>query len=329
MVDSNGRGNPAKLNRREFLAVSTAIVAGQWPRPAEVRAGGEPAAGGAARPPARSRVVRLRQPRLVDGPRVHTGLLEESLDAALAAFAGTISGFSAWESILHPTDTVGLKFNQSGRDAIATTAAMAEALVRSLQGAGVSAGQIICIEAPPGIAERLGVRSARPGYSVVETDFGSGRDHLAAVLDDISALISVPFLKTHNIAGFTGALKNLSHGLIKHPARFHANSCSPFIADIVGTQAIRSKLRLCVADGMRVVFDRGPEPTVETLSDEGYLLVSDDPVAVDSVGMEIVNRVRRAHGMGSLAMPEYLAAAASRGLGNIASHLMDFRLIDG
>ena len=81
-------------------------------------------------------------------------------------------------------------------------------------------------------------------------------------------MINVPFIKTHNIAGMTCGLKNLSHALVKHPAHYHANGCSPFIGDIVAADPIRKKLKLTIVDAFRVVFQGGPAARVENLHPE-------------------------------------------------------------
>ena len=114
-------------------------------------------------------------------------------------------------------------------------------------------------------------------------------------------------------------MKNLSHGLVKHPARFHRNACSPYIADIVALPQIRSKLRLCLVDALRVVYEGGPVPTADTVSNEGIILASTDPVAADSVGLAVLNEVRRRMALSPVAQSaadiDHLAAAHQRGLG--------------
>ncbi|MFQ5494689.1 MAG: DUF362 domain-containing protein, partial [Phycisphaerae bacterium] len=194
-----------------------------------------------------------------------------------------------------------------------------EVLIESLVAAGWPAKRLVCLEAPPGLAASAGTHPARRGFDLSETDFGSGRDQFASVLRQITALIDVPFLKTHNICGMTSCLKNLSHGLVKHPARYHGNGCSPYIGDIVGAAPIRSRLRLCRVDAFRVVFSPGPPARAATVSDEGVLLASTDPVAADRVGLTVLNDIRRERGLepvgGSAVGPAYLRAAHDRGVG--------------
>ena len=272
----------------------------------------------------RSRVVQVRSSHVVNGPTVHRILLGEMLDAALTTVTQRESVAEAWRSILKPDDVIGIKLNRSGQGVIGTAASFADALVTSLVGAGWQPDQIVCIEAPPSAELMYATAAPAAGWDRSETDFGSGSDQMASVLNQVTALIDVPFLKTHNIAGMTCALKNLSHGLLKHPARYHDHGCSPYIADIVASEPIRSKLRLCLVDALRIVFDGGPEATEGAISDDGIILASIDPVAVDAVAVGLLGNVRFRQGFGQIVRsPEdlaYLAAAHRRGLGIALTH---------
>jgi hypothetical protein len=270
---------------------------------------------------------------VVDGSTVHHILLGEMLDAALTAVTETSTVVEAWSALLAPDDVVGLKFNRSGQRAIGTTPFLADVLVTSLVDAGWQPEQIVCIEAPPRVRVSHGTAIPTTGWDRSETDFGSGSDQLASVLRQVTALINVPFLKTHNIAGLTCALKNLSHGLVKHPARYHDHGCSPYIADIVALEPIRAKLRLNLVNALRIGFDGGPEPTEASISNDGIILASVDPVATDVVALEILERIRQREGLTRIARsPEdidYLAAAHRRGLGIALPHGIDVVRLGG
>ncbi len=266
-----------------------------------------------------SRVVQVQNAYAVRGPEVHRAVLDDMLTQALTHLTGASSAPESWRMILHPNDIIGLKFNRSGQEMIATSDPVADVLIASIRDAGWGSERIVCIEAPLGTEERNKTTPAHSGYAATANDFGSGSDQFASVLDQITALIDVPFLKSHNIAGMTCCLKNLSHGLIKHPARYHQNGCSPFIADIVAAPAISKKLRLCLVDALRVVHDGGPAPTGGTITDHGVLLASFDPVATDTVGLAILNDLRRGYDLPPIAVSAdklgYLSAAHHRGLG--------------
>lgn len=313
-------GVTAHVSRRAFLGAAAAAASGSIGGIARAFANDTPTE-------RLSRVVRASSPFVLEGPTVRRPVLAEMLEKSLTTLTGATSGKDAWRTILSPRDVVGIKFNQSGQTALGTTPTVAEVLLTSLIDAGWSPEQLVCIEAPTETVSRFGTQLMIEGYSPRETDFVSGADRFAAVLDQVTALISVPFLKTHNIATMTCSLKNLSHGLIKHPGRYHSGGCSPFIADIVAAPAIRAKLKLCVVDALRVVHDGGPSVVIGGVKDAGLLLVSKDPVATDTVGFSILSELRLKNGLNLLRFsnPErnYLRLAAEKNLGVCEWHQID------
>ncbi len=271
-----------------------------------------------------STVLRVRAEGVVIGRKVHRRLLAEMLEKGLTVVTGQSSSAEAWRTILRPDDIVGLKFNRSGANVLGTTVAMAETLVDSLTAAGFEPSRLVPIEVPEAIHRERGTTRPDSGWQPQETAFGSGTDRLAAVLDQVTAVINVPFLKTHNIAGVTCCLKNLSHALVKHPARYHASHCSPYIADIVALPQIRNKLRLHLVNALRVVFDGGPEATEEWTHDAGALYFATDPVAMDSVAVEEINHLRLERNLAAIDREgpqlDYLRAASARNLGRSTIH---------
>ena len=308
----------SRLSRRGFLRVAASFTGGCC-LPSVLAAGAPP---GRLRLPKNvppSRVVQVASRHALAKGKIHEVLVREMLGQTLTSLTGTDSPANAWHSLLDPQDVVGLKFNRSAQDALGTSKVVADALVSSLLEAGWPAHRLVCIEAPAEVTQKYATLSPLEGYDTQPTDFGSGKDQFASVLRQVTALIDVPFLKSHNIARLTCCLKNLSHGLIKHPARFHADECSPYIADIVASEAIRPKLRLCLVDALRIVYDGGPEARPEAVEEAGVLLASRDPVATDAVGLALLNTLRQSHKLDLLApAPEkvpYLAAAHQRELG--------------
>lgn len=322
MQRPNDKHIAAQLTRRRFLKSTAGLAGSAICNPAFAKGNEQTLHLPAGMP--LSRVIQVQSPYAVKGPNVHRALFSEMLAKALTSLTGRSTIRNAWHAILKPDDVIGLKFNRSGQRIIATTSTVADVLITSLIDAGWRRNQIVCVEAPAETSKRLGTTTPRAGYSSILTDFDSGEDYFASVLDQITALINVPFLKVHNICRMTCALKNLSHGLIKHPARYHSNGCSPYIADIVAAKPIRSKLRLCLADALRVAYDGGPEPTADTLHDHGTLLASFDPVALDTTGLAILNDIRRQYGYEPIARSAadipFLAAAHNRALGIAVWH---------
>ncbi|MCH7719486.1 MAG: DUF362 domain-containing protein [Planctomycetes bacterium] len=264
-------------------------------------------------------VVQVQSPNVIRGHRTHPKILAEMLENALVELTGTTTVGGAWNQLLKSDERIALKFNQSGADGIGTTDSMAETLVASLRDAGFPPDQLTLMEVPQPVWQQLGCRPPPQGWQEAETDFGSGKDHLASVLQQIDAIINLPFLKNHNIAGLTCCLKNLSHALVKHPARFHDHGCSPYVADIVALPEIRSKLRLNIVNALRVVWDRGPQALLECTEPVGALIVGQKPLTVDTVALALLDDVRAGKGLATIVNTHgriaYFGPAAARGLG--------------
>jgi len=201
-----------------------------------------------------SLVVEVRSDHVLQTQIVHLDLLRDLLRAGLTALTGLGDEKQAWHSVLSADDIVGLKFNQSGATGLSVTEPMVATLVASLTDSGWDPAQIVPIEVPHALHETLGTTPPRRDWLPEEVQFGEVRDRLSGVLEQVTAIINVPFLKHHNIAGVTCCLKNLSHALVKHPARLHHGKCSPYIGDVVALPQIRGKLRLHVVNALRIVI---------------------------------------------------------------------------
>ncbi len=240
-----------------------------------------------------SRVAWSESSHVVSGRTVHRSLVREMLEGAIVEALETESVEAAWRTILAPDDVIGIKFDPVGARELGTAPIVGGVLIESLVRAGWLPRQIVVIDGPPELARQFGTLPSWQGYDAEPTDFGSGKDQLASVLRQVTALINVASLKTDNVTHVRCCLSNISLGLLKHPARFRIDGGSPYIADIAALKVVRSKLKLCLVDGLRVVYDAGPMAVEENTSDEGILLVSLDPVAADSVALGIVNQVRK------------------------------------
>lgn len=268
---------------------------------------------------AKSVVAHLQSDELISGTRVHPELIGELVEEGIRIVTGADSGAAAWNALLRPDDVVGIKFNHVGADFLATTVPFATQLVQSLGRAGFAPERIMLIEAPPGLGRELKTRREVVGWSGKPVTFNSGEEELAAVLQEVTAIINVPFLKTHNLAGMSGCLKNLSHALIRRPGRYHANACTPFVGDIVALPQIQSRLRIHIMNALRAVFDSGPQATLENTWAHRGVLVSRDPVAADSVALDLINDRRARSSLPAIGdadgrVPQ-LRAAAARHLG--------------
>lgn len=276
-----------------------------------------------------ARVVEIRHARVFRGSRISTRAMREMIDAAMQELTGQPTTEAAWRSLLDPKDVIGLKFNQVGDAALGTNLRFGGLLAGSLIKSGFSASRIVLIELPEAVTSELGTTPPKPGWRSETTGFNGAQDNLAAVLDQVSAIINVAAVKTHRIAGMAGALKNISHAMVRRPARYHGNGCDPWIASINALPEIRGKLRLHLGSAFRVVYETGPEATSANVTEARTLLASTDPVALDAVGWEILREVRKARGLPELmdppARPRYLLTAERMDLGVADLDVIDRR----
>jgi hypothetical protein len=137
------------------------------------------------------------------------------------------------------------------------------------------------------------------------------RSHLTNIVSrKIDKLICIPVLKDHRSAGVTLALKNLSHGLANNVSRSHIiygrarpaqepggtlNQCGTFIPALASLPLLRAKTVLHVLDGLVGTWEGGPKTSNKTFATWpcGSLLLATDPVALDHIGWEIIDRKRR------------------------------------
>jgi len=320
----------AETTRREFLLQAAsfatgAAVGGLLPG---CRADQPPG----ARRPAPPRVVIARDEKLARGAVAeHRELLVRLLNAAVQRLLDAPDPAGAWRRLFKPDDRVGIKVNALG---LATQPAVVDAVVAGLRSAGLRAENIV-------IWDRLDVELAAAGFKLNRSGRGvqcrgtegqyAGRgyrpriessgaigSYFSRIVAEVDALISVPVLKDHNLAGASLGMKNF-YGAIHNPNKYHENNCDPYVVDVVSHRYVRPKWRLTVCDGTRAQYHAGPGRHPGFAWPFGGLLVGADFVATDAVAADLLEAERRRHGLKSLAEenrpPRYIATAAARGLG--------------
>ena len=88
---------------------------------------------------------------------------------------------------------------------------------------------------------------------------------------------------------------------------------------------------MTILDAVKVQFNGGPGYVGEYITYYNSLLFSDDPVAVDRIGLEIVQRFRKANGLPSLETvgrpAKYLTSAQQIGLGEADLKKIDLAVL--
>lgn len=306
--DSNGDGdpNPGGAGARKQSATSRPTAPLKLPRPWWMDAG------------ATSRVIQLGAKAVLKGSTVDRVQLRALLAAGIRRLTDEVVLEKAWRTILGSARKIAIKFNSVGAAALPGNDEFGRVLVELLADADYAPENVVLIEASSFLTTEMGLAAAGAGWDD-PIDVSGRRVDLARWFLDADAVINVPFLKTHRIAGLSGCMKNLSHAIVRNPALFHADHCSPAVAEIIGQKSVSNRIRLHIVNALRMVVRNGPEVAPEDVADGGTILVGRDPVAVDRVGLDLLVNERRRSGLETPIEVPYLTAAADSGLGRTGS----------
>lgn len=310
-------------SRREFLrdCFAGAVVVGTYGR----------SLAGATEPAAlpKSRVVIARDSMLRStGSPVDSQRVLSLLDRAMQACFNLDHPIEPWKKLVHRGEKVGLKVNTLGGRGLSTDVRLVEAIGQRLREAGIQAGDIIVFDRDSDELERAGFRISdalnrvqcvgtdRVGYEEELATYGSVGSRLSKILTQrCDVLINVPVLKDHDGAGVTIALKNM-YGVIHNPNKYHPSGCNPYIADLNMLPTIRTKMRLTICDATTACFEGGPGYKPQYSWKSNALLVSQDPVALDYTGWQLIERKRAEAGLKTLEAddraPRYIATAGDK-----------------
>ena len=258
------------------------------------------------------------------------------LERALTELTGAANLVEALGKLIHKDDVVAIKPNGIAGQSGATMAANLEVvlpLVEGLIALGVPADKITVYEQYPSYLSGTRVKKGKVPAGVKLGIHGNTDATMSeiAVFDQVktryvrqfteaTAVINVTNFKDHSICGYTGCLKNITHGSIVNPHKHHAHHASPQIAVLYAHEIVKSRVRLHIVDAFKIIYDKGPlDKDPKRRIPHGAIYAGTDPVAVDSVGWQVIEKARKENGMKTLAAagrePKYIAKAASLGLG--------------
>jgi len=302
--------DPVKTNRRRFLATS-ALAGACFLGPDS----------------ARSRVVLATDTGIRTATRrLDAARLLDLLDRALQSLFQAQTPIQAWKKVARPGETIGLKVNCLAGKWLSTSVALVEAVADRLQTVGVRAGNIIVWDRDSEDLESAGFRIAeglskvrclgndQTGFEEELVAFGSAGSLVSKTLTRLcDGVINLPVLKDHGIAGVSVALKNL-FGAVHNPNKYHSNVGDPYIADVYMLPPIRGKVRLHICDATTAQYEGGPPFMPQWAWSCNSLLAATDPVALDYVAWQLIEKKRAENRIKSLAQvgrnPSYILTAA-------------------
>jgi hypothetical protein len=279
-----------------------------------------------------SRVVRVRHAGVwkesadggvKDNDRLAPETIRQMLDAAIVKLTGLGDAQAAWATLFAPHERIAIKVNTVLGGRLWTHVPLALAVAECLQDAGVPPEQVI-------IFDRYNVELMGAGYTINRSGPGvrcTGTDFkytggwklmdedikFSDVLLNSDALINIPVLKDHAMAGITFALKN-HYGTFDSPEKYHDARTRQAVAELNALPPIKERARLIVGDVLAVASG-----TWRSVMGGDSILMSFDPVAHDAAGLQLYGDLMAAKGSSStaalkLAAP-WLKNAAALGLG--------------
>jgi len=252
------------------------------------------------------------------------------LDTGLAALTDLADTLSVWRTLFDPDETVLLKVNcfSSGGP---TQPAVAYAVAQRLQDAGLRPERVLIFDWSDDDLAAAGytLNDGGPGVQCrgsrgigSPVHLSQGQVHLYTEPETCDAIVNLPTPKQHEMAGISVALKN-HYGSIDDPGALHSDWCDPAIAELNAHPVLRDKTRLIVGAALRITTDDWENP-----QREDALLLSFDPVALDTVSRDLLVRRRQELGLGTGYLIEgarHLHTAQELGLGATDLGLIDLQ----
>lgn len=240
-------------------------------------------------------------------------------------------------------DKVGIKINTISGKILSTRPEVSLTLAASLTESGIQQKNIIIWDRTNRELKDAGYKlnMSGNGIRIFGTDTQSiGYDseltshlNIGSLFSTIqsklaSSSISLAVLKDHGMAGITGGMKNY-FGAVHNPNKYHDTNCNPYIAELFDSSPVKEKHKISILDGLLVQYHLGPSYHPKWSKKCETLIFSQDPVAADFVGWQIIEKLRAKKGLSSLKEenrePAYLRTAETMGLGK--ANLKEIQII--
>lgn len=301
---SDRKTDPRLLNRRELLKLGVAASAvgllSASARTASAASGQEhpPLPGGSGR------VIKVHMPNMRGKSFPHADAAKEMVEKAICSLTGESDLRKAWAHFIGKEDRVGIKINALGGKLAGTMKEVVEPIVEGVRSVGVPDENIMIYDQYAGFmrAARF-VWQARTdklrvihhetlGYEKKFTESpGGGKGKLAKTLTWATAIINVPVIKDHDLAGVTCAIKNMVCGNVERPPLMH-RQIHTAMPNFYALDVIRSRARLIICDGSFCLYEGGPQCNASALVSHDCVYATTDPVAMDAIALEVVDGYR-------------------------------------
>jgi hypothetical protein len=282
-------------------------------------------------------VAVARDFRAMDGLDENAAVTRHMVDALVRTVTGRHDTRAAWRDLAGPEDRVGIKVTTAGGPYFSTRRGVVSATVAGLRDAGVR--EIIVWDKNSGALRECGFTPGRLGCEVrgIDPPLGwdreasfqapvlgkliwgdllfteknkagadsllSSKSHLCRILSrDVTRFINIPALSDEPGCGVAGALHSAVVGNLDNWRRFtvFGESGASAIADSYADPRIGGKCVLHILDALAVTYAGGPGPNPQNAVVDATLYASRDPVALDSIGLQLLEKWRRRGNLGPI-----------------------------
>jgi hypothetical protein len=280
-------------------------------------------------PPARARVVQVEHPGATVAFLAQPLIVQDMVRRAILQWTGKADVKSAWLSVVSPKDVVGLKVYSGPGANSGTRPAVVEAVVQGLLQAGLPSSNIVVwdrrlvdlrLAGYPDLASRYHIRlagSSDAGYdekvfynssilgALVAGDLefdlrgattGSNSYVSKLVTSGLTKIISIAPLLNHNLAGVCGHLYSPAMGSVDNTMRFEmsAQQLAQAVPEIYALPPLIDHVVLNITDALICQYQGEQVSLLHYSTELNQIWISKDPVALDTLGIQELDRERQA-----------------------------------
>jgi Domain of unknown function (DUF362) len=279
--------------------------------------------------PKKPRVVVIHDPEATEAFVPRPDIIEQMVNRGITNLTAKGTVLEAWRSLVSTQDIVGIKvYSAPGRNT-GTHPTVVAAVIKGLMSVGVAPARIIVwdknmidlrLAGFMELSERFGVRiasSSSAGYDDKvfydapllgqlvwgDSEFGKQGDGVGRksffsklVTREMTKIINITPLLNHNLAGVAGNLYGLSIGTVDNVLRFETDGdrLATAVPEIYAQNPIIDHVAVNIVDALVCQYEGGAVGMLHYSSTLNELRFSFDPVALDVLSLQDLNRLRSA-----------------------------------
>lgn len=301
---------------------------------------------------------------ITDDYKIDAKLVREMIDENLKAITNTKSANEGWLKIfpnLKEKEVIGLKVNTVNKR-ISAHPEVAYSIADSLADAGINKNKILIFDNIDRFLTDAGytINTSDKGYKCYGTYHDKNiwldpnakiylksvdleRTYSRILTEHIDYLINIPVLKSADTAGVTLSLKNmygvtsildlttLGYNVPNYAEiamKMHDHNCNPQIAEINSFEHLMKKTKLVVLDALMGIYEGSAHVDPQGVNHK--IVMSQDRVATDVTGFDIINARRKEKGMPEITKEKagHIWSAEKMSIGNADPSKIELRKLN-